>query len=75
MADAVTGGSSDLKEEIREFYAERARKVSDQSKAARCCSSVSSCCGPTEVVPDDESPVWAAATPPRWPTCTLARSC
>ena len=44
----------DLKEEIRERYAERAREVSEQGKAAGCCgSSSSSCCGPMQVEPND----------------------
>ncbi len=55
MADPTTGESRDLKEEIRERYAERAREVRGQQKAASCCgSSASSCCGPTQVVPNDE---------------------
>ena len=55
MSDATTGESRDLKEEIRERYAERAREVSEQHKAAGCCSSTpSGCCGPTRVVPNDE---------------------
>ncbi len=45
---------ADLKEEIRERYAERAREVSEQGKAASCCGS-SGCCGPTQaqVEPND----------------------
>ena len=42
----------DLKEEIRERYAERAREVSEQGKAASCCGP-SGCCGPTQVEPND----------------------
>jgi SAM-dependent methyltransferase len=41
----------DLKEEIRERYAERAREVSEQGKAASCCAS--GCCGPTQVEAND----------------------
>jgi len=45
---------ADLKEEIRERYAERAREVSEQGKAAGCCgSSSSSCCGSTQVESND----------------------
>jgi len=44
----------DLKEEIRERYAERAREVSEQGKAASCCgSSSSSCCGSMQVESND----------------------
>ena len=50
MTDATTGKG--LKEEIRDRYAERAREVSDQGKAASCCGS-SGCCGPTRVEPND----------------------
>ena len=42
----------DLKEEIRERYAERAREVSEQGKAASCCGP-SGCCGPKQVEPND----------------------
>jgi len=45
---------SDLKEDIRERYAERAREVAEQGKAASCCgSSASSCCAPSQVEPND----------------------
>ena len=41
---------SDVKEQIREHYAGRAREVLEQQKAATC-----SCgCTPVEVAPDDE---------------------
>jgi SAM-dependent methyltransferase len=43
---------ADLKEEIRERYAERAREVAEQGRAASCCGS-SGCCGPTQVEPND----------------------
>jgi SAM-dependent methyltransferase len=52
MADDTTAHGADLKEQIRERYAERAREVSEQQQATRCCSS--SCCGATEVAPNDE---------------------
>ena len=42
---------SDLKEEIRERYAARAREVSEKGKAASCCAS--SCCGPAQTEADD----------------------
>jgi arsenite methyltransferase len=50
----VTDATTDegLKGEIRERYAERAREVSDQGKAASCCGP-SGCCGPTQVEPND----------------------
>ena len=55
MTDAATGQTGDLKEEIRERYAERAREVTDQGKAAGCCgSSAATCCGAAEVLPNDE---------------------
>jgi len=41
----------DLKEEVRERYAERAREVSEQGKAASCCAS--GCCGPAQVEAND----------------------
>jgi ubiquinone/menaquinone biosynthesis C-methylase UbiE len=44
----------ELREEIRERYAERAREVSEQGKAATCCGS-SGCCGPAPAVPNDVS--------------------
>lgn len=46
----------DLKNEIRERYAERAREVSEQTRAASCCgsSSSSACCGASQAVPNDE---------------------
>ena len=45
---------ADLKEEIKERYAERAREVSQQGKAASCCGA-SGCCGPAQaqVEPND----------------------
>jgi arsenite methyltransferase len=52
MADTTTGEDKGLKEEIRDRYAERAREVSEQGKAASCCGP-SGCCGPTQVVPND----------------------
>ena len=52
MADARTDEGRDLKEEVRERYAERAREVSEQGKAASCCGP-SGCCGPTQVEPND----------------------
>jgi arsenite methyltransferase len=52
MAEMETDKCSDLKEQIRERYAERAREVSEEGKRACCCSS--SCCGPAEAVPNDE---------------------
>jgi arsenite methyltransferase len=55
MTDTATDQTGDLKEEIRERYAERAREVSDQGKSAGCCgSSASTCCGAAPVVPNDE---------------------
>jgi arsenite methyltransferase len=55
MTETRIDESTDLKEEIRERYAERAREVSEQGQAASCCGSgLSSCCGPTQVVPNDE---------------------
>jgi len=54
MGDPTTAETSDLKEEIRERYAERAREVSEQGAAVNCCgSAASSCCGSTQVVPND----------------------
>ena len=41
----------DLKEEVRERYAERAREVSEQGQSASCCAS--GCCGPTDVTAND----------------------
>jgi len=52
MADARTDEGRDLKEEVRERYAERAREVSEQGRAASCCGP-SGCCGPTQVEPND----------------------
>ena len=43
---------AELKDEIRERYAERARQVSSQGKAANCCGP-SGCCGPTQAEPND----------------------
>jgi arsenite methyltransferase len=43
---------ADLKDQIRERYAERAREVSEQGVAAGCGGS-SGCCGPSEIVPND----------------------
>jgi arsenite methyltransferase len=55
MADTKIDENTDLKEEIRERYAERAREVSAQGQAASCCGpSSSSCCGPTQVEANDE---------------------
>jgi len=55
MGDARTSEGADLKEEIRERYAERAREVSEKQQAANCCgSSASGCCGPAQAVPNDE---------------------
>jgi arsenite methyltransferase len=51
MADGTTARSADLKEQIRERYAERAREVNEQ-KPSSCCSS--SCCGPAQAVANDE---------------------
>jgi arsenite methyltransferase len=59
--EAVVG---DLKEEIRERYAERAREVSERGKVASCCGSApagccgsapAGCCGPTQAEPNDVS--------------------
>ena len=52
MADGTTARSTDLKEQIRERYAERAREVNEQKEASTCCSS--SCCGPAQVTANDE---------------------
>jgi len=52
MTDATTDQGEGLKDEIRERYAERAREVREQGKAA-CCCGPSGCCGPAEVVPND----------------------
>jgi arsenite methyltransferase len=55
MADATTHTGNDLKEEIRERYAERAREVTEKQQPASCCgSSPSGCCGPTQATPNDE---------------------
>jgi len=43
----------DLKEEVRERYAERAREVSEQAKSASCCAS--GCCGPAQVESNDST--------------------
>jgi len=43
----------DLKEEIRERYAERAREVVDKQQPASCCGS-SGCCGPVQALPNDQ---------------------
>jgi arsenite methyltransferase len=51
MTEARIDETTDLKEEIRGRYAEQARKVSAE-QAPACCGS--SCCGPAEVVPNDE---------------------
>lgn len=54
IADASSGPQEGLKETIRERYAERAREVSEQKKAASCCgSATSSCCGAAPTVPND----------------------
>ena len=55
MSDDTVTEANDLKEQIREHYAERAREVSEQ-RPTSCCgtSSGSSCCGDTEVIPNDE---------------------
>jgi arsenite methyltransferase len=52
VTDTTTDEDKGLKEEIRERYAERAREVSEQGRAASCCGS-SGCCGPTQVEPND----------------------
>ena len=52
MVDDATTRSTDLKEQIRERYADRAREVSESEQPASCCESV--CCGATEVTPNDE---------------------
>ncbi len=55
--DTMIGESTDLKEEIRERYAERAREVTESARPASCCgpsATAASCCGATEVVPNDE---------------------
>jgi SAM-dependent methyltransferase len=52
MADMTSGEGKGLKEEIRDRYAERAREVSQQGKAASCCGP-SGCCGSTQVEPND----------------------
>jgi SAM-dependent methyltransferase len=54
MAEDTTVGSTDLKEQIRERYAERAREVRDSAPRTSCCCSSSSCCGPTAAVANDE---------------------
>ena len=66
MAEVTADEGRGLKEEIRDRYAERAREVSEQGRAAccgpapatsSCCGPVpaaSSCCGPTAVLPNDE---------------------
>jgi arsenite methyltransferase len=56
MADTRIDESKDLKEEIRERYAERAREVSEQQKTTSCCGNfASSCCGSTQAVPNDKT--------------------
>ena len=54
MIDDTTTQVDDLKEQIRDHYAERAREVSEQ-RPASCCGATSgpSCCGGAEVVPND----------------------
>jgi arsenite methyltransferase len=52
MADDTTVRNDDLKAQIRERYAERAREVTESARPASCCDSV--CCGATEPVPNDE---------------------
>ncbi len=52
MTDVTADEGRGLKEEIRDRYAERAREVSEQGKAA-CCCGPSGCCGPTDAVPND----------------------
>jgi arsenite methyltransferase len=55
MADGTTAHSTDLKEQIRKRYAERAREVTESAQPATCCgSSASSCCGPTQAIANDE---------------------
>ena len=55
MSDATTSGE-DLKEQVRERYAERAREVSEKQQSASCCGSTSSgCCGPPQAAPVDET--------------------
>ncbi len=55
MSEDTVTEANDLKDQIREHYAERAREVSEQ-RPTSCCgtSSGSSCCGGTEVIPNDE---------------------
>lgn len=57
QASAGPGATTDLKAEVRERYAERAREVTGQRAASNCCCS-SSCCGgapaATETVANDE---------------------
>lgn len=48
--EAIVG---DLRDEIRERYAERAREVAGQGRATSCCCSSSSCCGPAQVEAND----------------------
>ena len=53
--DATVRSGGDLKEQIRERYAERARDVGEQPEAAGCCGSSSRCCcGATQAAPNDE---------------------
>jgi arsenite methyltransferase len=52
MADDTTVRDDELKEQIRERYAERAREVSESAPPASCCDSV--CCGATQPVANDE---------------------
>jgi len=43
----------DLKEQIRQRYAERAREVSERGASASCCPA--GCCGPTQVEANDST--------------------
>jgi SAM-dependent methyltransferase len=52
MADDTTVRDDELKEQIRERYAERAREVAESAQPASCCDSV--CCGATQPEANDE---------------------
>jgi SAM-dependent methyltransferase len=51
MSDETTAPGNDLKEQIRERYADRARAVTERRSSLTCgCG----CCGPAAAEPDDE---------------------
>ena len=65
MSDETTAPGDDLKEQIRERYADRARAVTERQSSPTCgCG----CCGPAAAEPDDQSRA-ASTAPTRPPTC------